>query len=67
MVRGGGAEVFYKLPTAEALYASEANPNVPALRGLLVEVGRADLATGAGKVENTGSISVPRGNATLVG
>lgn len=67
VVLGGGAEVFYKLPTAEPIYASEANPNVPALRGLLVEVGRADLATGDGKVSNTGAISVPRGNATLVG
>ncbi|PTT75684.1 hypothetical protein DBR42_28385, partial [Pelomonas sp. HMWF004] len=69
VVLGGGAEVFYKLPTAEPLYASEVNPNVPALRGLLVEVGRADLASGRGEVSNTstGSISVPRGNATLVG
>ncbi|HEV6965107.1 filamentous hemagglutinin N-terminal domain-containing protein, partial [Roseateles sp.] len=67
VILGGGAEVFYKLPTAEPLYASESNPNVPALRGLLVEVGRADLDSGQGKVTNTGTISVPRGNATLVG
>ncbi|MBW8844308.1 MAG: filamentous hemagglutinin N-terminal domain-containing protein, partial [Burkholderiales bacterium] len=67
VVLGAGAEVFYKLPTAEPIYASEANPNVPALRGLLVEVGRGDMDSGAGSVEHTGSISVPRGNATLVG
>ncbi len=67
VILGGGAEVFYKLPTAEPLYASEANANVPALRGLLVEVGRGDLASGKGSVDNGGLISVPRGNATLVG
>ena len=76
VVLGGGGAVMLKLPTSEALYASEVNPDVPSLRGLLVEVGTAP-GTGAdgmvaaqhGSVANLagGSISTPRGNATLVG
>lgn len=61
-VLAGGTQVFLNAPTAERLYASEVNANNPATRGLLVEVSGA-----AGRVGNTGSIEVPRGNATLVG
>ncbi|MFG6429491.1 filamentous haemagglutinin family protein [Pelomonas parva] len=73
-VLAAGAEAYLRLPTdaptAQKVYASESNPNVPALRGLLVEVGRADLGTaGDGTVTNatSGEIATPRGNATLVG
>jgi filamentous hemagglutinin family protein len=61
-VLAGGTSVFLNNPTNESLYASEVNPSSPATRGLLVEVNGA-----AGRVSNTGSIEVPRGNATLVG
>jgi len=61
-VLAGGDEVFLNSPSVEAVYASEVNPSIPALRGLLVEVGAQ-----AGQVTNSGSIAVPRGNATLVG
>ncbi|MDC6170144.1 filamentous hemagglutinin N-terminal domain-containing protein, partial [Paucibacter sp. XJ19-41] len=70
VVLGAGAEVFYKLPTAEPLYAAENNAAVPALRGLLVEVGRHTLGrAGDGQVKNeaSGVINTPRGNTTLVG
>ncbi|MCU0970173.1 MAG: filamentous hemagglutinin N-terminal domain-containing protein, partial [Rubrivivax sp.] len=72
----GGGAVMLKLPTTEPLYASESNPDVPALRGLLVEVGTAqgpgvDGVIGAqhGSVANLagGRIDTPRGNTTLVG
>ncbi|HEX5682705.1 MAG TPA: filamentous hemagglutinin family protein [Ideonella sp.] len=67
-----GGQVFLQPPSDQAtLYASEANPEVPTLRGLLVEVGAgpADAPQGAhGSVVNTstGQIHTPRGNATLV-
>jgi filamentous hemagglutinin family protein len=61
-VLAGGAEVYLADPGNEKLYASEVNPQIPALRGLLVEVGGA-----AGTVTNSGLIDVPRGNVTLVG
>lgn len=61
-VLAGGAEVYLADPGNEKLYASEVNPQIPALRGLLVEVGGA-----AGAVTNSGLIDVPRGNVTLVG
>ena len=63
-VLAAGSEVFLNDPTAELLYASEVNPDFPALRGLLVEVGQ-----GSGTAMNLagGTINTPRGNATLVG
>lgn len=67
-----GGEVYLQPPNAQlALYASESNPNVPTLRGLLVEVGQGPgpLPDGAsGSVVNlaSGQINTPRGNATLV-
>ena len=63
-VLAAGDQVYLNVPTAEITYASEANPSIPALRGLLVEVG-----TGNGSVVNLagGTINTPRGNTTLVG
>ena len=61
-VLGAGTEVYLQAPTAERIYASEVNPQVPAVRGLLVEVGG-----GNGSVTNTGEIVTARGNTTLVG
>lgn len=61
-VLAGGGEVYLNDPGNEKLYASEVNPLIPALRGLLVEVGGA-----TGVATNSGSIDVPRGNVTLVG
>lgn len=60
-VMAAGSAVHLNDPSAEKLYASEVNSNVPALRGLLVEV------AGEGRVLNTGTINTPRGNTTLVG
>jgi filamentous hemagglutinin family protein len=62
-----GSEIYLNVPTAEpanTIYASEVNAALPALRGLLVEVGQ-----GAGSVANLrgGVINTPRGNTTLVG
>ncbi|WP_374569272.1 filamentous haemagglutinin family protein [Ideonella sp.] len=68
----GGGQVYLQPPSDQAaLYASEANPEVPTLRGLLVEVGAgpAGAPEGAhGSVVNqaSGRIDTPRGNATLV-
>ena len=70
VVLGAGAEAYLRLPTGDALYASEVNPAVPSLRGLLVDMGNAGLSTaGDGSVANqaSGVISTPRGNTTLVG
>ncbi len=63
-VLAAGSEVYLSDPTREPLYASEANPSYPALRGLLVEVGR-----GNGSASNLagGAIESVRGNVTLVG
>lgn len=63
-VLAGGGQVFLNVPTAEPIYASEANPAYPVLRGLLVEVG-----PGSGSAANIagGVINTPRGNTTLVG
>ncbi|MBQ1767339.1 MAG: filamentous hemagglutinin N-terminal domain-containing protein, partial [Aquincola sp.] len=66
-VLAGGGEVHLKLPTSEAIYASEVNPNVPAVQGLLVEVGSAAGRDGLVNNLASGSISTPRGNTTLVG
>ena len=72
-----GSQVYLRLPsTRPTVYAAESNPNVPVLRGLLVEVGDkfdgdATVAADAhlGTVTNGSGalISTPRGNATLVG
>ncbi|MFZ5551271.1 MAG: filamentous hemagglutinin family protein [Pseudomonadota bacterium] len=73
VVLAGGGEIYFKLPTSEqALYASETNPAVSALRGFLVEVGSgpAHAPEGSdGSASNlvTGVINTPRGNTTLVG
>ncbi len=61
----GGGEVYLNNPQREKLYASEVNPNVPALRGLLVEVNKGP--DGASSVTNAGNILSDRGNTTLVG
>jgi filamentous hemagglutinin family protein len=75
-VLAGGSEVFVRLPDGNDIYASESNPALPVLRGLLVDVGdlyqnRTDVPADAhaGSVTNVagGTIAVPRGNATLVG
>ncbi|MBY0235432.1 MAG: hypothetical protein K2W93_10645, partial [Burkholderiaceae bacterium] len=61
-VLAAGEQVYLQTPTVERLYASEVNAAVPAVRGLLVEVG-----TGAGRVDQLGEIASNRGNTTLVG
>ncbi|MBT9595139.1 MAG: filamentous hemagglutinin family protein [Vitreoscilla sp.] len=72
MLAGGGA-IYLQSPDDQiALYASESNPSVPTLRGLLVEVGGGpglapEGAHGSAANLATGVISTPRGNATLVG
>jgi filamentous hemagglutinin family protein len=64
-VLAGGGEVFLNNPQREKLYASEVNENVPALKGLLVEVNNG--ANGeAGTAINAGEILSARGNTTLV-
>lgn len=60
-VLGAGSAAYLNDPSAEKLYASEVNKDVPALRGLLVEM------AGDGRVLNTGTITTARGNTTLVG
>ena len=59
-----GDQVYLNLPTNEVMYASEVNPQIPAVNGLLVEVG-----SGNGSVANLqgGIINTPTGNTTLVG
>ncbi|GAA0755126.1 hypothetical protein GCM10009107_32300 [Ideonella azotifigens] len=70
LLAGGGA-IYLQRPDSRPLYASETNPDVPALRGLLVEVGAGpkDAEDRQGSVVNTtsGLISTARGNTTLVG
>jgi filamentous hemagglutinin family protein len=61
----GGGEVFLNNPQFEKLYASEVNENVPAVRGLLVEVNNGQNGE-AGSVTNAGEIISARGNTTLV-
>lgn len=56
-----GDKVWLKSPDKEVIYASEANPKIPALRGLLFEV------SGEGEARNLGTILTERGNTTLVG
>ncbi|MBC7733903.1 MAG: filamentous hemagglutinin N-terminal domain-containing protein, partial [Bacteriovorax sp.] len=64
VVLAAGASIYLQDPTVEKLYASEANPNYPAVKGLLVEVG-----AGSGTASNLvgGAIATARGNTTLVG
>lgn len=67
VVLAAGSDVYLNTPTKtnSPLYMSEANENVPAVKGLLVEV---DSARKANEVAvNTGSISTPLGNTTIVG
>lgn len=64
-VMAGGGEVYLNNPVHEKLYASEVNPNVPAVRGLLVEVNNGAHGE-TGSVTNAGEIISARGNATLV-
>ncbi len=71
-VLAGGERVFLGLPTNDSfntLYAAESNPDVPILRGLVVEVGRNGPTGADGSVLNeaAGHISAPRGNITIVG
>lgn len=61
-VLAAGDKVYLNSPSNEKLYASEANYNVPALRGLLVEVDN----TG-GVATNLGTVMAERGNVTIVG
>ena len=63
-VLAAGDQVYLNLPTNEPMYASEVNAAIPAVNGLLVEVG-----TGNGNVANLqgGVINTPTGNTTLVG
>ncbi len=64
VVLAAGDQVYLNVPTNEPMYASEVNAAIPAVNGLLVEVG-----TGNGSVANVqgGVINTPTGNATLVG
>ncbi|RZL02100.1 MAG: filamentous hemagglutinin N-terminal domain-containing protein [Rubrivivax sp.] len=63
-VLAAGNNVYLNQPSvgASPLYMSEANVNVPALKGLLVEVdGQVERAV------NSGTINTPTGNTTIVG
>jgi filamentous hemagglutinin family protein len=70
-VLAGGERVYLGLPTADSfapLYAAESNPDVPILRGLVVEVGRGPSGVdGSALNDVSGHISAPRGNITIVG
>ncbi|MGC4061275.1 MAG: filamentous hemagglutinin family protein [Aquabacterium sp.] len=67
VVLAAGTQVYLAVPDAGStpIYMAETNKNVPTVKGVLVEVnGRqidSEFAT------NTGSISTPTGNATIVG
>jgi len=61
----GGGEVYLNNPQFEKIYASEVNENVPAVRGLLVEVSNGQNGE-TGSVTNAGDIISARGNTTLV-
>jgi filamentous hemagglutinin family protein len=74
-VLAAGGSIYLNSPTdndALKIYASEANPNLPATRGLLVEVGDvpgAAAGSGDGVVTNAlgAQISARTGNVSLVG
>jgi filamentous hemagglutinin family protein len=67
VVLAAGSEVYLNTPSSVAspLYMSEANENVPTVKGLLVEVNSARKAGEA--AGNAGQISTPLGNTTIVG
>jgi len=66
-----GDQIYLNVPTNEPMYASEVNPNVPAVNGLLVEVGNSNTTAALTNTlvlnSNTGVINTPTGNTTLVG
>lgn len=66
-VLASGREVYLSDPTSAVgkLYMSEANANVPTVKGLLVEVN--GQMTADEFATNTGTINTPTGNATIVG
>lgn len=71
-VLAAGDKVYLGLPNDstqqfDVLYASESNPALPALRGLVVEVGGQGTRAGSVANEQGGVISAPRGNITIVG
>lgn len=68
-VLAAGKDVYLADPTGgtNKLYMSESNPNVPTVKGLLVEV-NSDAATLASEfATNSGTINSPTGNTTIVG
>jgi filamentous hemagglutinin family protein len=67
VVLAAGSDVYLNTPSADnsPLYMSEANSNVPAVKGLLVEVKSNRLANES--ATNSGEISTPTGNTTIVG
>jgi len=62
-----GDQVYLNVPTNEPMYASEVNSGIPAVNGLLVEVG--SIGPNGSLVANLqgGVINTPTGNTTLVG
>jgi filamentous hemagglutinin family protein len=67
VVLAAGTQVYLTVPDAGStpLYMAEANNNVPTLKGVLVEVNGRQIDSEF--ASNTGSISTPTGNATIVG
>jgi len=68
-VLAAGSEVYLSNPTGTeaTLYMSEANANVPTVKGLLVEVNGNMVSNEFATNAQTGSINTPTGNATIVG
>jgi filamentous hemagglutinin family protein len=68
-VLAAGSEVYLSNPTGTAttLYMSEANDKVPTVKGLLVEVNGSKVDQEFASNTQTGVISTPTGNATIVG
>lgn len=67
-ILAGGEKVYLADSLNEAMYAVEANSTIPAVRGLLVEVGgRAGEASNEGDGVTGGGIESARGNTTIVG
>jgi filamentous hemagglutinin family protein len=68
-VLAAGSEVYLSNPTGTAttLYMSEANDKVPTVKGLLVEVNGSKVDQEFATNAQTGVISTPTGNATIVG